>query len=540
MSLYRKYRPQNFGNLVGQDHVSITLSNALKLDRVSHAYLFTGPRGTGKTSTARIMAKSVNCLNLKDGSPCEECEICRDINDGRLIDVIEIDAASNRGIDEMRDLKEKINFAPTRARNKVYIIDEVHMLTKEAFNALLKTLEEPPASVYFILATTEVHKVPETILSRCQRFDFRRIDIATLVARLKFIAAEEKIEAEDKALEMISDHAQGGMRDAIGLMEQISTGGKLTYDNVCTVLGVSGYASIEKLYGFLIEKNTTSALDEIHALYEEGFDLVNFNKNFLEYLRKRMIESVAKNDQGLTIRILELVDLFGQSFEQAKHTPIAQLPLELAVVEAGMEATPMSARADSHGGYSAIVSRPVSQPPVAPVHANAVSQSIPAARAIPDVSIDRTHGGLAGSVSADAAPSAPAHASSMPNESDHVPNVVHTGEQIYSLDDIKGKWMAVIAAVKIPAAKQALNQANPIKIHHHDLTLAFSNNFYLGKVKESANRVEIERAFEQILNVKIKIVPEPGKAEDFAPVQADTTPENNPLTESAMEIFGVK
>ena len=413
----------------------------------------------------------------------------------------------------MRDLKEKINFAPTRARNKVYIIDEVHMLTKEAFNALLKTLEEPPASVYFILATTEVHKVPETILSRCQRFDFRRIDIATLVGRLKFIAAEENIEAEDRALEMIADHAQGGMRDAIGLMEQISTGGKLTYDNVCTVLGVSGYASIEKLYGFLIEKNTTAALDEIHALYEEGFDLVNFNKNFLEYLRKRMIESVTKNDPKLTSRILDLVELFGQSFEQAKHTPIAQLPLELAVVQSGMEA-------------------PVITPPAVPdvkvasaVQSAelAVSAKSPVARAAADISIERSHSGLTTSV-------------------------VHSGEQIYSLDDIKVKWMKIIAAVKIPSAKQALNQASPVRIHHHDLTLIYTNNFYLGKVKESTNRVEIERAFEEVLNVPIKIIPEQGKAEDFAPGHGNsgahgdgsTGAAHDPLAESAMEIFGVK
>ena len=240
MSLYRKYRPQTFAHLVGQDHVSQTLLSALRLGRVSHAYLFTGPRGTGKTSTARLVAKALNCLDESSVEPCNACEICMEIADGRLIDIIEIDAASNRGIDEMRDLREKIHFAPTRAKLKVYIIDEVHMLTKEAFNALLKTLEEPPEHVYFVLATTEVHKIPETILSRCQRFDFQRIPVKVLVDRLSFIAQEEKIEVEEKALEMIAHHAEGGLRDAIGLLEQMAADGSLTVERVSTVLGIGG------------------------------------------------------------------------------------------------------------------------------------------------------------------------------------------------------------------------------------------------------------------------------------------------------------
>ena len=240
-ALYRKWRSRTFEDIVAQDHVTHTLANALHSGRIAHAYLFTGPRGTGKTSTARLLAKAANCLGPEDGPrPCNQCPICQAVDEGRLIDLIEIDAASNRGIDEIRDLREKVNFRPNEARYKVYVIDEVHMLTNEAFNALLKTLEEPPGHVIFVLATTEPHKIPATVLSRCQRFDFRRIPAADIVGRLRYIAEQEGILVKDDALAFIARQATGSLRDAISLLDQLVAYGEETVsvEQVQQILGL--------------------------------------------------------------------------------------------------------------------------------------------------------------------------------------------------------------------------------------------------------------------------------------------------------------
>ncbi|MEK7086088.1 MAG: DNA polymerase III subunit gamma/tau, partial [Patescibacteria group bacterium] len=333
ISLYRKYRPHNFDNLVGQDHVKNTLINALKSNHVSHAYLFTGPRGTGKTSTARLIAKALNCTALIDGfEPCNECEFCKEINEGRLIDMIEIDAASNRGIDEVRDLKEKINFAPTRAKFKVYIVDEVHMMTKEAFNALLKTLEEPPAHAYFILATTEVHKIPETIISRCQRFDFKRISQRALMTRLSYIAQLEGIAAQDQALEAISKYVDGGLRDAIGLLEQLTVDNKLDFERVQELLGISGITMLERMFEVLTNNETKEALSIINELHGQGSDLRQFAHEFIDLLRMKMLDSVANDKPEQTAKLIKMIDVFQQA-QQKLESSIPQLSLEIAVIE---------------------------------------------------------------------------------------------------------------------------------------------------------------------------------------------------------------
>ncbi|GAI10220.1 unnamed protein product, partial [marine sediment metagenome] len=263
---YRKWRPQTLAEIVGQEQVTQTLSNALKSGRVSHAYLFYGPRGTGKTSTGRILAKAVNCLTNGKGEPCNTCEICRAITEGRALDVIEIDAASNRGIDEIRDLREKVNYAPNQARHKVYIIDEVHMLTKEASNALLKTLEEPPPYVIFILATTEVHKVLPTILSRCQRFDFRRISQADVVSKLTRICSAEGIHIEPEGLRLIAKSATGSLRDAENLLEQLTTyyGTEVELRQVQAILGITGDERAKELIRHIVNNDISAGVSTIN------------------------------------------------------------------------------------------------------------------------------------------------------------------------------------------------------------------------------------------------------------------------------------
>lgn len=332
MSLYRKYRPKDFPSLVGQDHIKTTLLNAIKSKKLAHAYLFTGPRGTGKTTTARLLAKAVNSSQMTEDGNFDNCEFAAEIDAGRLIDVIEIDAASNRGIDEIRDLREKINYSPTRAPNKVYIIDEVHMLTKEAFNALLKTLEEPPSFVYFILATTEIQKVPETIISRCQRFDFKRISEADLVARLKFVAESEEIRAEENALKIIAKQARGGLRDALTMMEQLVHGNKLEAEYVQKVLGLSKAMGVENTYELMLKGETLEAIQTLKKLHEQGTDLVNFNKEILEFLREKLMESLEKSTGNINW-LLQTIENFQEAYEKQKFSYIPELPLEIAIIK---------------------------------------------------------------------------------------------------------------------------------------------------------------------------------------------------------------
>ena len=286
VALYRKWRPQGFDSLVGQEAVRTALTNALETGRIAHAYLFAGPRGTGKTSTAKILVKAVNCEHGPTPNPCNKCQNCVRINDGTSMDVFEIDAASNRGIDEIRDLREKVAFAPVNGRYKVYIIDEVHMLTTEAFNALLKTLEEPPPHVIFILATTEPHKIPATIHSRCQRFDFKRVTDSDIVKRLREVADGSGIAADDDALQLIAVQADGGMRDALSLLDQCGVmAERVSAETVRSVLGIVGREALRELVKAVGEGNVTKALELLEALLAGGKDVKQIITELAEYLR---------------------------------------------------------------------------------------------------------------------------------------------------------------------------------------------------------------------------------------------------------------
>src|SRR5256714_1378084 len=286
-ALYRRYRSQTFAEVIGQEHVTRTLKNAIAGGQVAHAYLLAGARGIGKTSIARIIAKAVNCPKAKDGDPCDACESCVAIRDGRFLDLIEIDAASNRGIDEMRDLREKVRFAPSMGQYKVYVIDEAHQLTNEAFNALLKTLEEPPAHVIFVLATTESQRIPATIVSRTQRFDLRRIPHQKMVQQLAAIAKSEKWQVEPAALEAISRHAQGSLRDAESILDQVATfaEGTVRVDDVDELLGATDWEETSALFDALAANDAAKAVGLVRTLVDDGRDLRLFGRRAMDHMR---------------------------------------------------------------------------------------------------------------------------------------------------------------------------------------------------------------------------------------------------------------
>lgn len=355
-ALYRKWRSQTFDEIIGQQHVTQTLLNALRLDRVAHAYLFAGPRGTGKTSTARLLAKAVNCQTADvESRPCNDCEICAAVTEGRLMDLIEIDAASNTGVDDIRDLREKVGFRPAQARIKFYIIDEVHMLSNSAFNALLKTLEEPPPHVIFVLATTEPERIPATITSRCQRFDFKRIKLEDVAGRLAFIVEQEEFKAEPAALEYIARQGGGSMRDAISLLDQmVAYGGEaISLELVQTVLGAVTSKSVTELADALIARDSAAGLDVINRVVNDGVDPRHFAREIVEYLRSVMLVKLSQSTTMLnlpddtlqamraqadaldTVLLVQATTRFNDALVNIKSGLLAipQLPLELAFVE---------------------------------------------------------------------------------------------------------------------------------------------------------------------------------------------------------------
>lgn len=312
-ALYRVYRPKTFGDVVGQEHIVKTLKNQIKNNNIGHAYLFSGTRGTGKTSTAKIFARAVNCLNPINEEPCNECEICIDTLNDNIMDIVEIDAASNNSVDDIRELRESVKYTPSKAKYKVYIIDEVHMLSQGAFNALLKTLEEPPSYVIFILATTEPHKIPATILSRCQRFDFKRVSSKDIASRMSYICKKENIEAEEKALSLIARNSQGALRDALSILDQcISFGNeKIEYNDVIELLGTVNIDELFELSQSIIDENTKKSLEILNEFIIWGKDIRNLINDLIDHFRNLMVCKVSKD-------LDEIISLPEESIERLK------------------------------------------------------------------------------------------------------------------------------------------------------------------------------------------------------------------------------
>ena len=345
-ALYRKWRPKTFDDVIGQTHVTETLKNEVKSGRISHAYLFTGSRGTGKTSCAKILSKAINCLNPQKGNPCGECEICKSIEQENILDIVEIDAASNNGVENIRSMREEVVFSPTKSKYRVYIVDEVHMLSTGAFNAFLKILEEPPPHVVFILATTEIHKLPTTIVSRCQRFDFHRLSPDDISERIKYICEKENIKIDNEAVNIISVCADGAMRDALSILDQCANACNrdINENSVRQILGISGIEYLSEIYGHIKSGNAKECIKSINKMYVQSKSMDRFCKELLEYFRDLMILKITKKTVNSSLKsidsseldlnkILYSLDVLQESYKNINAGVDKKIEMEIALVK---------------------------------------------------------------------------------------------------------------------------------------------------------------------------------------------------------------
>ncbi len=551
VSLYRRFRPQTFTEVVGQDHVTRTLRNAIAAGRTSHAYLFCGPRGTGKTTVAKVLAKALNCEEGPTPDPCGQCEACIRIQEGRSMDVIEIDAASNRGIDEIRDLRERVKFAPVEERYKVYIIDEVHMLTQEAFNALLKTLEEPPQRVVFILATTEPHRVLATILSRCQRFDFRRLTISELSGQVSRVAEAEGIQLDKDAVRLIATGAQGAARDALGLLEQCAayTGGKITYEHAVAALGVAGFRNVVEFCDAVIQGDLAGALTLVRELIDSGHDPAMFLRDVLEHFRNLLVlqacgfkpdlidvpETSAANlkRQAEVIPgalILEAIDILSDAESEMKYSASPQLTSEVITIKLVYLSSPLArdsqtttsqerltagpatgsqATADPATGSQATAD-PAASAPSADYSRAGGPTAVSSAAGSPTVggqaTADPTAGGSTVSGPATADPRASGRTAGGPRAVGPTAGVPAKTPTQASLDQIQADWNRVMDALK-PGIEKTLycEDGIPVELNENELVISFHDDVRKELASERRRKKSIQDALEKVFGVRFAI-----------------------------------
>ncbi len=540
-ALYRKYRPQKFADMIGQNHIKITLQHELERDEIAHAYLFCGPRGLGKTTSARLFAKAVNCANRKAGEsePCNECESCLDIMAGRAVDIIEIDAASNTGVDNVREnIIENSRFNPVRSKFKVFIIDEVHMLSASAFNALLKIMEEPPEHVIFILCTTEIHKLPLTIISRCQRFDFKKVTGEQLITRLEMVVKGESKKVDNEVLKRIVVSAEGCVRDAESLLAKVlSLGDDISIGQADIVLPRSDYERIGSFVGYLSEKNAAAAIESINRLIDEGFDLAVFADNLMEFLRQMLlvktsgeletygVELSSEADQSVKelaqkfnwAELLEMIEIFSDKSKEIKRSAIYQLPLEIAVIMLTQkiarkpESTAFSAAGNQNNqifkrapdaAKASMPASPISEPSNSPVQQPILSGIKPAQiQAGAETKAERSAALESGSSDTDDAGKSEGSAATV-----EVETAAETAGGL-DLDAVIAVWPIVVQKLMKSnfTLGQLLRMGQPLSFSNNRLAIAVTTAFFQGRLEASNNRPVIEQVFAEELGAKVII-----------------------------------
>ena len=527
---YRKWRPRTLAEVVGQEHVTQTLRHAVDSGRVAHAYLFCGPRGTGKTSTGRILSKAVNCLSPVQGEPCNNCHMCQAINEGSAPDIIEVDAASNRGIDEIRDLREKVNYFPNIARYKVYIIDEVHMITKEASNAFLKTLEEPPPHAIFVLATTEPQKVLATILSRCQRFDFHRLSQSAVISKLNLVCDKEDIHIEPEALKLISKVTTGSLRDAENLLEQLVAyyGQQIELQQVQAMLGISGDLRIRELAKHIIQRDIPNSLKTINSVSNDGLDLRQFNRELIDYIRELLLVKV-DSEEVIDVTSDDLTELKALAANTSldylvtvvkqfggvdlRSDNFSPLPLELALMECVLSITEEE--------------QPVRPEPLKPENPTKVASN-PAKPTEPSPK-----------------PKTPPPAKAA--ETAPIAETAETTETVDSvdIDYVRTRWKDFINAMRGEGSKGNLDAflrsaCEPVSIEDGTLTVGFYHKFHKEYIEDAKYKHLVEKRLREVFGQPYKlhcIIIETRKETKPEPGPEPET--ENPLLQAALN-FGAK